>query len=145
VLVSDFFTAYDSIECPQQKCLIHLIRDMNEDVKANPFDAELKGIVQAFTTVVRPIIETVDRYGLTKSRLQKHKITAMGSLRRLPANGSRPRRRRNTRSASRSTAIACSHFWTMMVSRGTTTMLSTRLKYSPDIGGLLTGVSQKNR
>jgi predicted RecB family nuclease len=32
VLVSDFYTAYDSISCPQQKCLIHLIRDMNEDI-----------------------------------------------------------------------------------------------------------------
>jgi hypothetical protein len=78
VLVSDFFTAYDSIECPQQKCVIHLIRDMNEDVKANPYDEELKGIVQAFATIMRPIIETVDRYGLTKSRLQKHKSAAMG-------------------------------------------------------------------
>jgi hypothetical protein len=78
VLVSDFFTAYDSIECPQQKCLIHLIRDMNEDVKSNPYDEELKAIVQAFATTVRPIIETVDRYGLTKSRLQKHKSAAMG-------------------------------------------------------------------
>ena len=78
VLVSDFFTAYDSIECPQQKCLIHLIRDMNEDLKANPYDAELRVIVQAFATIVRSIIETVDRYGLTKSRLQKHKSAAMG-------------------------------------------------------------------
>jgi DNA-directed RNA polymerase subunit RPC12/RpoP len=78
VLVSDFFTAYDSIECPQQKCLIHLIRDMNEDLKANPYDAELRGIVQAFATIVRSVIETVDRYGLTKSRLQKHKSAAMG-------------------------------------------------------------------
>jgi hypothetical protein len=78
VLVSDFFTAYDSIECPQQKCLIHLIRDMNEDVKANPYDVELKGIVQAFATIMRPIIETVDRYGLTKRHLQRHKIVAMG-------------------------------------------------------------------
>jgi predicted RecB family nuclease len=77
VLVSDFFTAYDSIQNPQQKCLIHLIRDMNEDVKANPFDMELREIVQAFASVMRPIIETVDRYGLTKSRLQKHKIPAM--------------------------------------------------------------------
>jgi hypothetical protein len=77
VLVSDFFTAYDSIECPQQKCLIHLIRDMNEDVKSNPYDAELKDIVQAFATVVRSIVETVDRYGLTKSRLQKHKSAAI--------------------------------------------------------------------
>jgi hypothetical protein len=37
VLVSDFFTAYDSIACPQQKCVIHLIRDMNANLKANPF------------------------------------------------------------------------------------------------------------
>lgn len=29
VLVSDFYTAYDSFECAQQKCLIHLIRDIN--------------------------------------------------------------------------------------------------------------------
>jgi hypothetical protein len=77
VLVSDFFTAYDSIECPQQKCVIHLIRDMNEDVKANPYDEELKGIVQAFATIMRPIIETVDRYGLSKSRLQRHKSAAV--------------------------------------------------------------------
>jgi hypothetical protein len=78
VLVSDFFTAYDSIECPQQKCLIHLIRDMNEDLKANPYDVELRAIVQAFAIIVRSIIETVDRYGLTKSRLLKHKSAAMG-------------------------------------------------------------------
>jgi predicted RecB family nuclease len=31
VLVSDFYAAYDSIECPQQKCLIHLMRDMNQE------------------------------------------------------------------------------------------------------------------
>jgi DNA-directed RNA polymerase subunit RPC12/RpoP len=78
VLVSDFFTAYDSIECPQQKCLIHLIRDMNEDLKANPYDVELRVIVQSFATIVRSIVETVDRYGLTKFRLQKHKSAAMG-------------------------------------------------------------------
>jgi hypothetical protein len=32
VLVSDFYAAYDSISCPQQKCLIHLMRDINEDL-----------------------------------------------------------------------------------------------------------------
>jgi predicted RecB family nuclease len=80
VLVSDFFTAYDSIKCPQQKCLIHLIRDMNEDVKSNPYDAELKDIVQRFTMVIRSIVETVDRYGLAKSRLQKHKSAAIGFI-----------------------------------------------------------------
>jgi predicted RecB family nuclease len=86
VLVSDFFTAYDSIENPQQKCLIHLIRDMNEDVKANPFDTELREIVQAFALVLRPIVETVDRYGLTKSRLQKHKIAAIGFVEKVVGN-----------------------------------------------------------
>lgn len=80
VLVSDFFTAYDSIDCPQQKCWIHLIRDMNEDMKAEPFDAELKEIVQAFASVARPIIETVDRYGLAKNHLQMHKNVAMKFL-----------------------------------------------------------------
>ena len=86
VLVSDFFTAYDSIQNPQQKCLIHLIRDMNEDVKANPFDMELREIVQAFASVMRPIVDTVDRYGLTKSRLQKHKIAAMGFVEKVVGN-----------------------------------------------------------
>jgi hypothetical protein len=28
VLVSDFYSAYDAPKCPQQKCLIHLIRDI---------------------------------------------------------------------------------------------------------------------
>jgi hypothetical protein len=78
VLVSDFFTAYDSLQTPQQKCLIHLIRDMNEDMIANPFDADLRNLVQAFASVMRPIIETIDRYGLTKYRLRKHKPAAVG-------------------------------------------------------------------
>jgi Transposase IS66 family/RNase_H superfamily len=30
VLVSDFFTAYDALEMPQQRCLIHLMRDLND-------------------------------------------------------------------------------------------------------------------
>jgi len=36
VLVSDFYTAYDSIGCPQQRCLIHLMRDLNDEVLSNP-------------------------------------------------------------------------------------------------------------
>ena len=32
VLVTDFFSAYDSLPFEQQKCLIHLIRDMNHDL-----------------------------------------------------------------------------------------------------------------
>ncbi|UPT88429.1 TM0106 family RecB-like putative nuclease [Bradyrhizobium barranii subsp. apii] len=32
VLVSDFYSGYESVPCRQQKCLIHLMRDINEDL-----------------------------------------------------------------------------------------------------------------
>jgi hypothetical protein len=72
VLVSDFYTAYDSINCPQQKCLIHLMRDLNDDILNNPFDEQLKQIVVDFGDLLKPIIETVDKYGLKKHFLKKY-------------------------------------------------------------------------
>src|SRR6267378_3049747 len=48
VLVSDFYAAYDSLNCPQQKCLLHLIRDMNDDLLDNPFDEELQMLTKPF-------------------------------------------------------------------------------------------------
>jgi predicted RecB family nuclease len=66
VLVSDFYSAYDSLDCPQQKCLIHLIRDLNNDVLGNPYDDELKQIVRDFGTLLKSIVEKIDRYGLKK-------------------------------------------------------------------------------
>src|ERR1700730_2668580 len=75
VLVSDFYSAYDSIDCPQQKCLIHLIRDLNGDVLDHPYDEELKELVQNFAVLLRPIIETIDRFGLKKRFLHKHVST----------------------------------------------------------------------
>src|SRR4029077_8369746 len=44
VLVSDFYAVYDALPCTQQKCLIHLIRDMNQGILTNPYDVELRGI-----------------------------------------------------------------------------------------------------
>jgi hypothetical protein len=72
VLVSDFYAAYDSIDCPQQKCLIHLMRDLNDEILINPFDEELKLIVASFAGLLKPMVETVDRYGLKKHFLHKH-------------------------------------------------------------------------
>ena len=34
----DFYSAYDSLACPRQKCLIHLMRDLNDEVLDLPFD-----------------------------------------------------------------------------------------------------------
>lgn len=72
VLVTDFYAAYDSINCRQQKCLIHLIRDLNDDLRKNPFNAEIQEIGQLFASLLRPIIDTIDRYGLKRHHLQKH-------------------------------------------------------------------------
>ena len=60
VLVSDFYAAYDSVPCAQQKCLIHLMRDINEDLHRNPFDDELKEIARRFGALLREIVETID-------------------------------------------------------------------------------------
>jgi hypothetical protein len=74
VLVSDFYAAYDSMTCPQQKCLIHLMRDLNNDLLKQPFNEELKGLVQEFAMLLKPMIETIDRFGLKAYFLRKHKI-----------------------------------------------------------------------
>jgi len=74
VLVSDFYTAYNSLDCPQQKCLIHLIRDFNDDLLKEPFNKEIKDIASEFASLLNPIIETVDRFGLKSRFLKKHKI-----------------------------------------------------------------------
>jgi len=72
VLVSDFYSAYDSINCPQQKCLIHLIRDINDALYKHPFDEGLKQLAEGFTNLLRPMIETIDRFGLKQHFLKKH-------------------------------------------------------------------------
>jgi len=56
VLISDSYAAYDSSECPQQKCLIHLLRDMNNDVLAHPYDQELKLLVHDFASLLNPAL-----------------------------------------------------------------------------------------
>jgi Transposase IS66 family len=73
VLISDYYAAYDSIECTQQKCLIHLMRDMNDDLLDNPFDEQYKNFVKDFSLLLKSIVDTIDRYGLKKYHLAKHK------------------------------------------------------------------------
>ncbi len=75
VLVSDFYAAYDSVDCPQQKCLIHLIRDMNDVLMKEPFNEEMKGLVVEFAVLLRAIIATVDRFGLKARFLRTHKTS----------------------------------------------------------------------
>jgi predicted RecB family nuclease len=72
VLVSDFYSAYEGLDCLQQRCLIHLMRDMNRAILDNPFDQELQSITGPFGALLRSIIETVDEHGLKRRHLERH-------------------------------------------------------------------------
>jgi predicted RecB family nuclease len=74
VLVSDFFAAYDGLKCDQQKCLIHLMRDLNDNVLKHPYDEELKTIVREFARLLKSIVDTIDQRGLKKRFLGKHQL-----------------------------------------------------------------------
>jgi predicted RecB family nuclease len=73
VLVTDFYSAYDSIDCPQQKCLVHLMRDLNDDLLGSPYDEEYKTLVGEFGQLLRRIVESIDTYGLKRRHLHAHK------------------------------------------------------------------------
>jgi predicted RecB family nuclease len=71
ILISDFFPGYDSLACKQQKCLVHIIRDLNNDLWSSPFDTEYELFVAEVKNLLVPIMETVQRYGLKKRHLRK--------------------------------------------------------------------------
>ena len=73
VLVSDFYSGYEGLECAQQKCLIHLLRDINDDVLKHPFNDEMRQIATWFADLLKPMVDTIDRYGLKACHLHRHK------------------------------------------------------------------------
>src|ERR1039458_4393371 len=73
VLVSDFYAVYDDVDCPQQKCLIHLIRDLNQMLLANPFDAEVQSATEGFGSLLRQTVATIDEHGLRRHYLRRHR------------------------------------------------------------------------
>ena len=72
VLVSDFYSAYDGLPCLQQRCLVHLMRDMNRAILDNPFDQELQSITAPFGALLRSIVVAIDEHGLKRRYLQTH-------------------------------------------------------------------------
>jgi predicted RecB family nuclease len=73
VLVTDFYPAYDLIDCLQQKCLVHLIRDLNGALRHHPFDDEFKRLAFEFGRLLRSIVTTIDEHGLKQRHLAKHR------------------------------------------------------------------------
>jgi hypothetical protein len=125
VLVSDFYTAYDSVKCQQQKCLVHLVRDIDDDVMKNPLDTELKSMAQEFGILLRMIIETVDTRGLKSRYLRKHKRCVLQFLQSVSSRDFlSPLANRYKKRFQRSGEKMFT-FWIMTVCRGITTMPST--------------------
>jgi predicted RecB family nuclease len=73
VLISDFYPGYDSICCKQQKCWVHLVRELNDDLWKTPFDTEYEKFVVRVKNLIIPIMETIQKYGLKKRNLNKFK------------------------------------------------------------------------
>src|SRR3989338_510598 len=76
VLVCDFYSAYEKIKCKQQKCIIHLLREFQKQLKVAPYDTELREMINSFLAIIRPVIyelkEVTPNYGLIK--LQKKEV-----------------------------------------------------------------------
>ncbi len=73
ILISDFYPGYDSVQCRQQKCWVHLIRELNEDLWGEPFNTEFEVFVLEIKNLIIPIMETIQTYGLRKYHLNKFK------------------------------------------------------------------------
>jgi Transposase IS66 family len=63
---------YDSLKCRQQKCLVHLMRDINDELRRNPYDLELRSVAEPFAKLLKEIVLTIDRYGLRRRNLRKY-------------------------------------------------------------------------
>ena len=133
VLVSDFYSGYDSLPCEQQKCLVHLIRDINDDLKGNPYDEEFKALAAEFAKLLRSIVDTIDKYGLKKRHLHKHKAEVDRFFRDLAsrvyrselADGYQKRFPRTRANCSRSSTTTGSHGTTILPSMRPRRLLTT--------------------
>ncbi len=71
ILISDFYPGYDSVRCRQQKCWVHLIRDLNDDLWTAPFNAEFEIFILEVRNLIVPIMQAIQKYGLKKRNLHK--------------------------------------------------------------------------
>ncbi|MDN5201271.1 TM0106 family RecB-like putative nuclease [Fulvivirgaceae bacterium BMA10] len=76
VLISDFYKGYDSLPCKHQKCLVHLLRDINDLLFKEQQNGELILIANQFSSIMKKIVITIDNNGLRNRSLGKHKKDA---------------------------------------------------------------------
>ncbi len=72
ILISDFYGGYDAFACRQQKCLVHLIRDLNDELWKNPHHPALEAFVGAVKELLTPLMQDVQTHGLRRRHLRRH-------------------------------------------------------------------------
>jgi predicted RecB family nuclease len=73
VLIADFYPGYDSLPCKHQKCWVHLIRDLNDDLWKHPYDTEYEKFILELRNLIIPIFATIEKYGSKKRHFNKLK------------------------------------------------------------------------
>jgi hypothetical protein len=71
ILISDFYPGYDSLKCKHQKCWVHLLRDLNDDLWKNPYDNEYEKFMLELRDLIIPIFASIKKYGSKKRHFNK--------------------------------------------------------------------------
>lgn len=71
ILISDFFSGYDSLDCLHQKCWVHLVRELNNNLWESPFDSDFRGFVSDVRDLMVPIMIVIKKNGVKKRYLSK--------------------------------------------------------------------------
>jgi hypothetical protein len=71
ILISDFYPGYESLKCKHQKCWVHLLRDLNEDLYKNPYDIEYEKFILELRNLIIPIFESIKEFGSKKCHFNK--------------------------------------------------------------------------
>ena len=87
VLITDYYPGYDGLDCRQQKCLVHLIRDLNENFLKHPYDEELWKISSEFANLLRDVLRTIDRVAETQITCSGTRVMCRSILARTSGNG----------------------------------------------------------
>lgn len=88
ILISDFYPGYDSLKCKHQKCWVHLIRDLNDDLWKNPYDSEYEKFILELKNLIIPIFASIEKYGSKKRHFNKFSKNIVAFYKRVILNES---------------------------------------------------------
>jgi len=100
------------------------MRDLNDEVLGHPYDEELKSIVTDFAALLRRIVETIDKRGLKRRFLAKHRVEVDQFYRKLSRLGCKSGTAFKCRQRFEKNHEKLFTFLDMTISLGTTTTQS---------------------